>query len=105
VPFPSARQLSAPAAQQSGDFAQSSPRARHFFGMGGGAIGPDIGAQRATPSGEVMQVPEQQFSSAAHRSCSGLQPAAATQREGPVGDDWQRPEQQSLLVAHSSNAG
>jgi hypothetical protein len=105
VRFASARQLSVPGAQQSGDFAQSSPTARHFFGIGGGAIGPGAGAQRAIPSGAAMQVPEQQFSGAAHRSCSGLQPEAAAHREGPVSDGWQRPEQQSLSPAHSSNAG
>jgi hypothetical protein len=105
VPLVSARQLSAPAAQHSGDFAQRYPMGRHPFGMGGGAIGPDVGAQRAMPLGAAMQVPEQQFSPAAHRSCSGLQPEAAAHREGPVTDGWQRPEQQSLLVAQSSNAG
>ena len=105
VPLSSARQLSAPAAQQSGDFAQRSPTARHPFGIGGGAIGPGAGAHRAMPLGAAMQVPEQQFSPAKHRSCSGLQPEAAAQREGPVPDGWQRPEQQSLLVAQSSKAG
>ena len=68
VPFASARQLSAPAAQQSGDFAQSSPTARHPFGFGGGVIGPGGAAQRAAPSGDAMQVPEQQFAAVAQRS-------------------------------------
>ena len=61
VRFVSARQLSAPLAQQSDDFAQSSPTARHPFGFGGGIIGAGVGAQRATPLGAAMQVPEQQF--------------------------------------------
>ena len=68
VPFESARQLSAPVAQQSGDFAQSSPTARHPFGFGGGVIGPGVAAQRATPSGDAMQVPEQQLAVVAQRS-------------------------------------
>jgi len=104
--FASARQLSAPLAQQSDDFAQRSPTARHPFGIGGGAIGPGVvGAQRAVPLGAAMQTPEQQFSATAQRSCSGLHPEAATHREGPVADAWQRPEQQSLGVAQTSNAG
>jgi hypothetical protein len=57
-----------PPRQQSVDFPQRSPIARHPFGMGGGAIGPGMGAQRATPLGSALQVPEQQFSGAAHRS-------------------------------------
>jgi hypothetical protein len=68
VRFVSARQLSAPLAQQSGDLAQRSPRARHPFGIGGGVIGAGIGAQRAMPLGAAMQVPEQQFWGVAHRS-------------------------------------
>lgn len=68
VPFVSARQLSAPLAQHSDDFAQRKPRARHPFGIGGGAMAPGVGAQRATPLGAAMQVPEQQFWGVAHRS-------------------------------------
>ncbi len=101
----SARQLSALLAQQSDDFMQSSPMARHPFGIGDGAIGAGVGAQRAAPSGAAMQLPEQQFWGVAQRSWSGLQPEAALQRDGPVADAWQRPEQQSLSVAQSSNAG
>jgi hypothetical protein len=104
VLFASARQLSAPPAQQSADFAQSSPTARHPFGIAGGAIGPAIGAQRAMSFGPAMQVPEQQFSPMAQRSCSGLHPAAAAHLEGPVAEVWQVPEQQSLSVAQISNA-
>ncbi len=68
VPFVSERQLSALLAQHSDDFAQRNPRARHPFGIGGGAIGPGVGAQRAVPLGAAMQVPEQQFWAVAHRS-------------------------------------
>ncbi len=105
VRFASARQLSALLAQQSDEFMQSSPRGWHPFGFGGGIIGAGAGAQRATPLGAGMQVPEQQSSGVAQRSWSGLQPEAAAHREGPVAGAWQRPEQQSLSVAQSSNAG
>jgi hypothetical protein len=105
VPFVSARQLSAPSAQQSDDLAQRSPTARHPFAIGGGAIGPGGGAQRGVLSGAAMQVPEQQFWAVAQRSWSGLHPDAAAHREGPVADASQRPEQQSLSAAQSSNAG
>jgi len=104
VPFASARQLSAPAAQQSEDFAQRSPTARHPLGIGGGAIGPVVAAQRPMPFGAAMQVPEQQFAAVVQRSCSGLHPAAAVHLDGPVADAWQRPEQQSLSLAQISNA-
>jgi hypothetical protein len=105
VPFVSARQLSALLAQQSDDFMQRSPMARHPLGIGGGAIEAGMGVQRAVPLGAAMQLPEQQFWGMAQRSWSGLQPEAALQREGPVAEAWQRPEQQSLSAAQSSNAG
>ena len=68
VPLASARQASAPAAQQSGDCMQSSPMARHAFGFEGGDIGPGIGAQRATPFGPPIQAPEQQSAAAVQPS-------------------------------------
>ena len=69
VPFVSARQPSAPLlAQQSDDFMQRSPRGLHPLGIGGGAIGPGVGAQRKMPLGAAMQVPEQQFSRTEQRS-------------------------------------
>jgi len=68
VPFVSARQLSALLAQQSDDFMQRSPMTRHPFGIGGGAIGTGMGAQRAVPLGAAMQFPEQQFCRVAQRS-------------------------------------
>ena len=67
--FVSARQPSAPLlAQQSDDFMQRSPRGLHPLGIGGGVMGPGIGAQREMPLGAAMQAPEQQFSGMAQRS-------------------------------------
>ncbi len=62
VPFGSARQLSAPPAQQSGDFAQRSPMARHPFGIGGrrhragrgSAAGDAVGRGHAGPGAAVL---------------------------------------------------